>query len=381
MPAPNKKKPVPALKKKAAAKAAKPRTGTAGAKTPEPGKAPAPHAAPVSAWGAEATRFFYDLTPERMLDAVERFGVRCTGRCLPLNSMENRVYELEIDPPGEVRSASDTFRVAKFYRPGRWNREQILEEHRFLADLAAADVPVIPPLAVPRSRETLLAMEETGIFFTLFPKSGGRNVDEPNAEQLKQIGRTLARLHNAGASRPAPSRLTLNLDTYGFANLDYLFDHYILPPEIEDRYADIVEAICTISAPWFEETPVQRIHGDCHLGNVLWNDAGPVLVDFDDMVSGPCIQDLWLVVPGRDPDSRDRFKLMMEAYGSLSRFDPGWLRLVEPLRALRSIHFSAWISKRWEDPAFQRKFDYYGSAAYWRDELSALEECLRLIEG
>jgi Ser/Thr protein kinase RdoA (MazF antagonist) len=368
---------MPAAKKKTTTPktAAKPKAKASPAKAKDVAAA-----APSSAWGPEATRFFYDLTPERMLDAVEKFGVRCTGRCLPLNSMENRVYELEVDVKGEVKSASDAFRVAKFYRPGRWTREQILEEHQFLADLTAADVPVIPPLTVPKSKETLLAMEETGIFFTLFLKSGGRNVDEPNVEQLKQIGRTLARLHNAGAAQKTRHRVALNVETYGFGSLDYLFDHYILPPEIEDHYADVVEAICEISQPWFEETAMQRIHGDCHLGNVLWNDAGPVLVDFDDMVSGPCIQDLWLVVPGRDADSRERFKVMTEAYGSLSRFDPAWLRLVEPLRALRNIHFSAWISKRWEDPAFQRKFDYFGSASYWRDELASLEECLRLME-
>jgi Ser/Thr protein kinase RdoA (MazF antagonist) len=334
---------------------------------------------PATPWAGEEARCFFELTPERMLDAVEQAGVRTTGRVLQLASMENRVYQVEIELDHEPHSASEAFRVAKFYRPGRWSREQILEEHRFLTELVADEVPVVEPDEIG-DQGTLGEAAGLGIWWTLFPRVGGRAPDELDHEQLRQLGRLVARLHITGAAGSAPSRLRLDIETYGYGNLDLLLDAEALPASVAERYQALVEQICEMSAPWFEDVDYQRIHGDCHAGNVLWNDSGPFLVDFDDMVRGPCVQDLWLLAPGQDTDAVVRRDALLEGYEQLRDFDRGTLRLIEPLRGLRLVHFSAWISKRYEDPAFQRAFPDFGTEHYWFEETSALQEVLARVQ-
>ena len=337
--------------------------------------------ADLSPWGSNETQFFYDLTPEIILESVEKLGLRCTGRVMPMNSMENRVYEVEVEvegTEGSLLSRSDRARVVKFYRPGRWTGEQIGEEHQFLLDLRRAEVPVVAPLPFPDG-STLQAVPGLGIFCAVFPKRGGRHPEEMSSADLERVGRLLARLHNVGAQREAPHRLPLSPEVYGDQNLDYLLESGSLPTEIEDDYVDVVEEICTVSEPWFDEAGRQRIHGDCHLGNLLWTDDGPFWVDFDDMVQGPCVQDLWLVVPGRDEESVVRRMALLDAYEELREFDRRSLRLIEPLRALRFVHFSAWIAKRWTDPAFPRRFDFFGTRRYWEEQLADLQEQLSLI--
>lgn len=335
-----------------------------------------------SVWGEEQTQFFYELTPERILEAVEASGIEATGRCLALNSMENRVYEVEVYLPEDeiVTSPSDRFRVVKFYRPGRWSMAQILEEHEFLKELTEYELPVVPPIPFPDG-STLRQMESTEIYFAVFPKRGGRIPDEFDNDQLEIIGRLLGRLHNVGAVKPAEHRLKLTPETYGIENLNYLVDSKLLPPQFEAEYRRIVEKICTISSPWFREAPTQRIHGDCHHGNVLWASNGANLVDFDDMVMGPCVQDIWLLVPGRDEFAIEDRKVLLGAYEQMRAFPYGTLRLIEPLRTLRMVHFSAWIGRRWSDPAFPRVFPNYGTEKYWWEELQALREQLEIIEG
>ncbi|MDR1146448.1 MAG: serine/threonine protein kinase [Verrucomicrobiales bacterium] len=331
------------------------------------------------AWGAAETQFFFALTPEHILRAVESFGARCTGRCLTLNSMENRVFEVEVEgTDGDSAAWSPTRRVIKFYRPGRWSREQILDEHRFLADLDEAGLTVVAPLR-DADGATLRVTGRAGIYYALFPRVAGRNADEFTDEQLKQIGRLLARLHNTAAVRPHAGRLTLSAATYGMENLEYLYDSGTLPDDIADDYADIVEDICAWTAPLLAAARGQRIHGDCHLGNVLWRADLPFLVDFDDTVSGPCVQDIWLLVPGRDRDADRQRRMLLEAYESLRAFDRAELALTEPLRALRYVHFSAWTAKRWRDPAFPRAFPHFTDRNYWRDQLLDLRECYDLM--
>jgi len=332
------------------------------------------------AWGDRETEFFYELTPDRILEAAELAGVRCTGRTLPLNSMENRVYEVEIEvDPAAVRTASDKARILKFYRPGRWSRAQILEEHQFLLDLREADVPVVAPLPLAGGA-TLGTAPAAEVFFAAFPKVGGRHPDEMDEERLMRVGRLLGRMHNVGASREAPHRLRLDLETYGMTNLDYLLESEAIPERIEEAYATTVEEICDLAAPWFDAAAVQRIHGDCHLGNLIWNEAdGPFWVDFDDMVQGPPVQDIWLVVPGRDDESLLRREALLRGYEEMREFDRRTLRLIEPLRALRFVHFSAWIAKRWTDPAFPRRFEHFGTERYWQEQLGDLREQLALI--
>lgn len=333
-----------------------------------------------SAWGDAETQFFYEITPDRVLEAVETSGIRTTGRCLVLNSMENRVYDVELEEAENPANPSSRQRVVKFYRPGRWSREQILEEHEFLLELAADDIPVIAPLKFSDG-ETLKVDASSGIFYAIFPKMGGRAPDELSREQLEWFARLLARLHIVGAEHDSQHRIYLDTNTYGSANLDYLLETRAIPMELESRYANAVDRICEISGPWFEETPMQRIHGDCHLGNFLWRpDSGPLLLDFDDMVMGPSVQDFWLLFSGRDEDTKRQWDIFLDSYESLRHFDRGSLRLVEALRALRFVHFSAWIGKRWKDPSFQQAFSHYGSFQYWQEQTLDLEEQVRLLE-
>lgn len=317
---------------------------------------------------------FFKLTPERVLAAVESSGLLCTGRCIAMNSFENRVYDVELEDDQSSR------RIVKFYRPGRWTPEQILEEHQFLADLQAAEIPAIGPVPFPDGK-TLHQISDTDIWYVLFPKVGGRASDELSDEQLLRLGRLLGRMHNVGAARKAQHRIRLDAATYGFANLDFLIKNRWIPDEFVVRYGAAVKRVCEVSRPWFEAVDFQRVHGDCHLSNLLWNHSGPFFLDFDDMVVGPQVQDIWLLVPGRDPESISQRNLMMEGYREFRDLSPLSSRLIEPLRALRIVHYTAWIAKRWDDPAFPRAFPQFNSHAYWSSELRDLEEQVRLVES
>ncbi|MCM2279448.1 MAG: serine/threonine protein kinase [Oligoflexia bacterium] len=330
---------------------------------------------PLTAWGEEQTRFFFELTPDRVLRAVEAAGFACTGRCTALNSFENRVYDVELEEPRARR-------VAKFYRPGRWSREQILEEHRFLLDLVEAEIPAIAPLAFSDG-ETLKfspsGADGQGIWYALFPKVGGRSPDELTDEQLVRIGRLLGRIHNVGAARPAAHRLRISPSTYGRENLRWLVAGNWLPVELATRYRLAVERICELAEPLFAAAPTHRIHGDCHFGNLLWNPEGPFFLDFDDMLVGPAVQDLWLLVPGRDEEALRRRELLLSGYEEMRAFDRSTLRLVEALRALRIVHYSAWIARRWGDPAFPAAFPEFGSYRYWADESVELHDLVERL--
>ena len=322
----------------------------------------------------DPTQAFFALTPERVLSAVERLGTRCTGRVLQLNSMENRVYEVELDidlPPDAGRW--DAYRVVKFYRPGRWSKQQIDEEHEFLRDAAAAELPVVQPMPFADG-STVGTVEHAPILYTVFPKVAGRIRDELGDDELEQIGRLIARLHNIGATKRFGHRLQLTVESYGFENLVYLKQHALIPASVEQHYMRVAERIFTLTREWFSAVPLQRIHGDCHLGNILWQGARCFMVDFDDSLMGPPIQDLWLLTPGRDEDSLRRQDLIIRGYSSMRPLDHGSARLREPLRALRMVHFTTWIAKRFEDPAFKRVFVDYGTERYWREQLTALQE-------
>lgn len=326
------------------------------------------------------TKYFYELTPDVILESVEQFGFRCTGRVLALNSMENRVYEVEVEIEEELPpSARERFRVVKFYRPGRWTKAQILEEHQFLLELLEAEIPVIAP--VRHDDQTLKRAGETGILCAVFEKAAGRNPDELTDEQLLWVGRLLGRMHGVGASRPAQHRISLDVQTYGLANLEYLLDERHLPSDLEGRYERTVREICRLSEALLSGAPHQRLHGDCHFGNILWGSAGPFFVDFDDMVVGPPVQDIWLLTPGRDEWARKQRLLLLEGYEQMCSFDYSTLKLIEPLRALRMINYSAWIARRWKDPAFPRTFPSFGSRQYWQEQYECLEEQREIISG
>jgi Ser/Thr protein kinase RdoA (MazF antagonist) len=319
---------------------------------------------------ATLTETFLNLTPERILDAVEVGGRRATGRVITLNSMENRVYDIELVDGARV--------VAKFYRPGRWSRESLLEEHAFLADLHEDGVPVVPPIELAPG-ETLNQVE--GIYFAVFPRRPGRPVQELGEDELRRLGSLLARLHIVGARRPAPSRIRITPETYATQHLAFLESNQLLPANIWPRYKGAVEEIVRVITPLFEGAPVQRIHGDCHRGNLIWDGRDFVFVDFDDMLMGPPVQDVWLLVSGRDEEGLEQRRVFLEGYEGLRRFERETERLIEPLRALRFIHYSAWIARRWEDAAFKRVFPNFGTPRYWQQETQDLLEQLSVILG
>jgi len=313
---------------------------------------------------------FNSLTPDQVLDAVEAGGRRCTGRFMILNSYENRVYQLELDDGRMV--------VGKFYRPGRWELAAIQAEHDFLAELGEEEIPVSEPVDLGDGRTI---GEIDGILYALFDRIGGRAPEEPSDELLGVLGRYVARIHNVGARKSAPARPALSPQTYGRDNLTFLLEHEIIPPEARDQYAATIDALLQRIEPLFLQIPTHRIHGDCHLGNLLITQAGPTFLDFDDFCRGPAVQDLWLLSPSADAEGQRQLRSLVEAYAQMRDFDPVWLRLVEPLRALRFVRYSTWIARRWADPAFKRTFSHFGTIQYWQRELTDLREQIARIDN
>ena len=312
---------------------------------------------------------FNRLMPEQVMDAVEVGGLRCSGRFIALNSYENRVYQLELD--------DETMVVGKFYRPGRWSREAIQAEHDLLAELAELEIPVASPLELSPG-QTIGEVE--GILYALFPRVGGRAPEELADEQARLLGRLIARIHNAGASRDAPARPRLTPETFGRENLAYLLKHEKIPEQARASYAASVEALVTRIEPLFRGVPLHRIHGDCHLGNLIWSPRGATFLDFDDLRVGPAVQDIWMMVPSFDEDGQRQRALLLEAYREFRDFDPAWLRLIEPLRALRYINYATWIARRWDDPTFKRTFTYFGTLQYWEGQIQDLREQIARID-
>ncbi len=326
-------------------------------------------------WGSEETQYFFKLGPDAILDAIDEVGFKTTGRCLPLNSIENRVYEIEVDrPDAEINSPSDHFIVAKFYRPGRWSKEQILDEHEFLNDLVEAEVPVIPPIVI--DGETLFEMKEHKIYYCLYEKRGGRNPEEMNTEQLEIMGRSLARIHSVGALRGANHRIKLGPESYGVANIEFLKSTDFIPSDIRENYLMMTDQIITKAKTLFTGVATQRIHGDFHKGNIILRGDDSYFVDFDDMVTGPVVQDVWPICPGDDQQSIIDRNIFLEAYDSIRPFPHEQIKLIPALRALRLIHFSAWIGKRWSDPSFKHTFSYYESPNYWYGQMNDFREIL-----
>ena len=317
-----------------------------------------------------AVKPFAGLAPEVVLDAAAAFGFEGDGRLFALNSYENRVYQLG-RPDGAL--------VLKFYRPGRWSDAQIAEEHGFTAELAAAEMAVAAPLEV--AGDTLLRFE--GFRFAVFPWMRGRapELDAPQARAM--LGRSLARIHRIGATWSFRTRERLTVQRLGFGARDQVLDCGLLPASLEESYIRATDALLERIERVFEEVgafPQLRIHGDCHLGNLLWNENGPVFVDLDDCVTGPAIQDLWMMLSGSGADQQKQWQDLLEGYEQFGQLDFGELRLVEPLRALRMMHHAAWIALRWSDPAFPRAFPWFGSQRYWEGHVNDLLEQVAAVD-
>lgn len=329
----------------------------------------------ANVWGNAQTEYFDKLSPDKVLDACEQIKLEFTGRVIQLASMENRVYEVEIDNP-KAQSPSDNFRILKFYRPGRWSKEQIRDEHEFLFDLIENDIHAIAPLKI--DNESVFTTQE-GLFFSIFPKKGGRACVEWTDDLLMQMGRLLARLHNIGQTKKSHHRLNLSVENFGRKNLELILQSGHLPLEYKSSYESICNSIFEISEPILSQLKTQRIHGDCHHGNILLADNRPFLIDFDDMSVGPRVQDIWMIIPGRDHEAIRQRNILLSGYESMTEFDNNEVKAIEILRSLRVIHFSAWIGHRYKDMSFQRAFPDFGSTMYWEKELFDLRQQLNLI--
>jgi Ser/Thr protein kinase RdoA (MazF antagonist) len=309
------------------------------------------------------TDLFLALTPERVLDAVEAAGLAVRPLCYPLNSFENRVYEVELADRSRV--------VAKFYRPGRWSASRILEEHRFLEELDREEIPVCPARPFPGG-STLATIE--GIHHAIFDRRGGRAPDGLTEATAERLGMLVGRLHGVGARRLEVDRPRLTSAEYVRADLAWLAERRLLPARLERRYTDAARAIADAYDRLVAGVPYLRLHGDLHLGNVLERDGQLRLLDFDDSMLGPAVQDLWLALPGRDAAATALRERMLEGYERFRRFDRAELALVEPLRGLRMIHYAAWLARRWHDPIFPRQWPQFGSEEGWERETIDLEE-------
>ena len=311
---------------------------------------------------------FFSLTPDRVIDAVEKSGFSLTGHYMVLNSYENRVYDLMQENGSGI--------IAKFYRPGRWSAEQILEEHRFLLDLAEDEIPVCSPLTF---NDGSTIHEIDGIFFAVWPKTGGRVPEELSDEEMRSIGRLIARIHNNGSAKNAVHRLRLTGETYGLNSLKFLSENNFLPSSCVERYSAAVKVIVDIYDQLSGIIPFHRIHGDCHLGNLLKRDGYFFFLDFDDFLTGPAVQDIWMLLSSREGDYTKELETFLQGYREFRDFDSSWLKLIEPLRGLRYIYYAAWIARRWNDPAFPAIFPHFGTQAYWEKETSDLEDQVDII--
>ena len=311
------------------------------------------------------------LTPDCALDALDSTGLRADGRLLALNSYENRVYQMGIEDTAPV--------VVKFYRPGRWSDAAILEEHAFTIELAAREIPVVAPLTLNGATLHLHA----GFRFAVYPKQGGRMPEFDRADTLQWMGRFLGRIHAVGAQAGFAQRPALDLESFGFASRDFLRTGNWLPPDLAPAWDSVVDhALRSVAHCYDRAGKVRaiRLHGDCHAGNVLWTEAGPHFVDFDDSRMGPAIQDLWMLLSGERDEQQAQMNEILTGYEDFMEFDPRELHLVEALRTLRLIHYAAWLARRWDDPAFPAAFPWFNTQQYWQARILELREQIALMD-
>jgi Ser/Thr protein kinase RdoA (MazF antagonist) len=332
---------------------------------------------------------FEALTPDVVLDALDGVGLRGDGRLTALSSYENRVYQVQLEDGRAV--------VAKFYRPDRWTDAQIQEEHDFAAELMAAEVPVVGPLKLLDA-----SLHHFGGFsFSVSPRRGGRPPELDDGEVLEWIGRFLARIHTVGAAKHFSSRPRLDVQSFGMEPMQWLLEHDKVPLDVQSAWTkvcqnaiDLVASSSTLTGATGQhglnesDITVLRLHGDCHPGNILWTptDAalaagpGPHFVDLDDARMGPAVQDLWMLLSGDRSQRTRQLGALVDGYEQFREFNRAELALIEPLRTLRLIHYSAWLARRWDDPTFPANFPWFGSSDYWQGQVQMLEEQIEAMQ-
>jgi Ser/Thr protein kinase RdoA (MazF antagonist) len=318
----------------------------------------------------DSTLAYQELTPDDIIASVESLGYVCDGRLLALNSYENRVYRVGIEGAAPI--------VAKFYRPGRWSDAAILEEHEFALELAAAEIPVVAPLE--HNGRTLHFHGE--FRFAVYPCRGGRAPELDDMEGLRQIGRLVARIHLAGARREFRHRGRIGLETYGEASRAFLLAAGFIPEDLRIAYEGVCEqAFAGVSDCWRRAGARElRVHGDLHPGNVLVLGEQVWIVDLDDTLTGPAVQDLWMFLSGNRNEQTPQLERLLAGYTEFREFDAAELNLVEALRTLRIMHYAAWLARRWADPAFKRAFPWFNTRRYWDEHVLALREQVALME-
>ncbi len=314
---------------------------------------------------------FADLTPDAVLNAIDAIGVPTSGTLLALNSYENRVFQVG------VQDDAQRFVVAKFYRPGRWTDAQIVEEHAFTGELAQVEVPAVPPLAI----DGATLHERGGYRFALYPRRGGRAPEIEDRQVREWLGRFIGRIHSVGGTSRYQHRPSLDVATFGDEPRAYLLASGWLPPELRDVYAGVsAQAIDEVRRCYGRAGDLRtiRLHGDVHVGNVLWTDSGaqpgPHFVDFDDSRMGPAVQDLWMLLSGSRDERQAQLADLLAGYEDFAEFDRRELHLIEALRTLRLVHYSAWIARRWDDPAFPAAFPWFDTPRYWEERILELRE-------
>ena len=311
------------------------------------------------------------LTPDTLLDAVEQCGYLSDGRFLALNSYENRVYQVGMEDGSPM--------IAKFYRPGRWSTEAIIEEHELSLALAELEIPVVAPLVIDGAS----LHSFNGYRFALFPRQGGHWPELNTQEHREWMGRFIARIHSVGASQSFSHRPTLDIESFGYRSYEFLLAEGFIPSHIELPYRTLAEDLLQqITGIYSSAGNVQtlRLHGDCHPGNILWTDQGPHFVDIDDCRTGPAIQDIWMLISGDRHEMQSQLMDIMEGYLQFRDFNHRELQLIEPLRTLRIMHYAAWLARRWDDPAFPQAFPWFNSPRFWEEHVLSLREQASLLD-
>jgi Ser/Thr protein kinase RdoA (MazF antagonist) len=329
-------------------------------------------------WGHSQTNHFYNLDPNQIMDAVDACGFKTTGRYLQLNSMENRVFELEIELPkyqNKIIYPHDRFKIAKFYRPQRWSKEQIREEHQFLWDLKENGISVIAPLRL--EDESLFEIPSLGIYYSIYDKVPGRSPQELSLEDFNRLGYLTAKIHQVGKKNQFQHRNEISTELYGLSNIEFLLKNNFIPLHLCSSIEKVVESICQKGSPYLEKSEKQRVHGDLHLGNIIHNGTDFVFLDFDDSFMGPIVQDLWLFLPANEKESKQSF---WNGYEQLNIIEGGQKPLIELLRALRYIHMAGWIARRWNDPSFKLNFPHFEEDMYWENFNKDLLTQQKIIE-